>query len=58
MVAMYIERPTYKSTKPPVETRTFFQQLHWVHIVLLSTTPLIALYGFFTTALSLKTLAW
>ncbi|KAJ1764926.1 stearoyl-CoA 9-desaturase, partial [Coemansia sp. RSA 1824] len=58
MAAMYIERPTYKSTKPPVETRTLFQQLHWVHVILLSITPLIALYGIFTTALSLKTLAW
>ncbi|KAJ1943940.1 stearoyl-CoA 9-desaturase [Linderina pennispora] len=54
----YIERPTYKREKMPPETRPLFERLHWVHIILLSTTPLIALYGILTTPLMLKTLAW
>ncbi|KAI8317884.1 hypothetical protein GQ54DRAFT_245358, partial [Martensiomyces pterosporus] len=32
--------------------------IHWVHAVLLSTTPLIALYGILTTQLTPKTLIW
>ncbi|KAJ2699404.1 stearoyl-CoA 9-desaturase, partial [Coemansia spiralis] len=58
MATMFIERPTYHRVKPPVGTQSLLQQAHWVHIVLLSTTPLLALYGIFTTALSLKTFAW
>ncbi|KAJ2335580.1 stearoyl-CoA 9-desaturase, partial [Coemansia sp. RSA 2671] len=58
MSAMYIERPTYKREKMAPETRPLLERLHWVHVVLLSTTPLIALYGVLTTTLTMKTMLW
>ncbi|KAJ1804670.1 stearoyl-CoA 9-desaturase, partial [Coemansia sp. RSA 2599] len=58
MTSMYIERPTFKREKAPLDTRSLLEKIHWVHVILLSTTPLIALYGIFTTSLSLKTLIW
>ncbi|KAJ1847073.1 stearoyl-CoA 9-desaturase, partial [Coemansia sp. RSA 486] len=58
MTGMFIERPTFKREKLPPETRSLLQRIHWVHAILLSTTPLIALYGLFTTGLSPKTLIW
>jgi len=35
-----------------------YKRLNWTHVVLLTTTPLIALYGFFTTPIHTKTLIW
>ncbi|KAJ2752706.1 stearoyl-CoA 9-desaturase [Coemansia aciculifera] len=58
MSGMYIERPTYKREKSAPETRPLLERLHWVHVILLSTTPLIALYGVLTTTLSVKTMLW
>ncbi|KAJ2332623.1 stearoyl-CoA 9-desaturase, partial [Coemansia sp. RSA 2673] len=58
MSAMYIERPTYKREKSAPETRPLLERLHWVHVILLSTTPLIALYGILTTTLTVKTMLW
>ncbi|KAJ1946676.1 stearoyl-CoA 9-desaturase, partial [Linderina macrospora] len=57
MPASVIERPTYKHDKVPPETRPLLQRIHWVHVILLSSTPLLALYGAMTTALQTKTLA-
>ncbi|KAJ1863980.1 stearoyl-CoA 9-desaturase [Coemansia sp. RSA 2703] len=52
----HIERPTYKREKPAPETRPLLERLHWVHVILLSTTPLLALYGALTTAVQTKTM--
>ncbi|KAJ2298288.1 stearoyl-CoA 9-desaturase, partial [Coemansia sp. RSA 2706] len=56
MATTHIQRPTYKHSKPPIEDRPLLQRLHWVHIVLLATTPLIALYGMLTTTVRLETI--
>ncbi|KAJ2452915.1 stearoyl-CoA 9-desaturase [Coemansia sp. RSA 2336] len=56
MEIAHIQRPTYKQSKPPVESRPLLQRLHWVHIVLLSTTPIIALYGVATTKARAETI--
>ncbi|KAJ1985627.1 stearoyl-CoA 9-desaturase, partial [Coemansia umbellata] len=58
MTGMYIERPTYKRDKMPVDERPLLYRLHWVHVILLSVTPLLALYGILTTTLTYKTLIW
>ncbi|KAJ2252643.1 stearoyl-CoA 9-desaturase [Coemansia sp. RSA 454] len=57
MTIAHIQRPTYKQDKQPVEDRPLLQRLHWVHIVLLATTPLLALYGIATTNVRSETLA-
>ncbi|KAJ2134599.1 hypothetical protein IW136_004591, partial [Coemansia sp. RSA 678] len=56
MAIAHIQRPTYKQDKQPVEDRPLLQRLHWVHIVLLATTPLLALYGIATTNIRSETL--
>ncbi|KAJ2133148.1 stearoyl-CoA 9-desaturase [Coemansia sp. RSA 921] len=56
MTIAHIQRPTYKQDKQPVEERSLLQRLHWVHIVLLATTPLLALYGIATTNVRSETL--
>ncbi|ORX70054.1 hypothetical protein DL89DRAFT_267283 [Linderina pennispora] len=56
MLASAIERPTYKRGKVPPETRPLLQRIHWVHVTLLLSTPLLALYGAMTTDLQTKTL--
>ncbi|KAJ2481641.1 stearoyl-CoA 9-desaturase [Coemansia sp. RSA 2131] len=57
MAIAHIQRPTYKQDKQPVEDRPLLQRLHWVHIILLATTPLLALYGIATTNVRSETLA-
>jgi len=57
-MSVQIERPTYTKDKPVVEQRPLLKRLHWVHVVILSITPLLALYGFFTTPILPKTLAF
>ncbi|KAJ1870360.1 stearoyl-CoA 9-desaturase, partial [Coemansia sp. RSA 990] len=57
MEVAHIQRPTYKQSKPPVESRPLLQRLHWVHIVLLSTTPIVALYGVATTKARVETIS-
>ncbi|KAJ2498780.1 stearoyl-CoA 9-desaturase [Coemansia sp. RSA 1972] len=57
MAIAHIQRPTYKQDKQPVEDRPLLQRLHWVHIILLATTPLLALYGIATTSARPETLA-
>ncbi|KAJ1852360.1 stearoyl-CoA 9-desaturase [Coemansia sp. RSA 1822] len=57
MAIAHIQRPTYKQEKQPVEDRPLLQRLHWVHIILLATTPLLALYGIATTNVRSETLA-
>ncbi|KAJ2160297.1 stearoyl-CoA 9-desaturase [Coemansia sp. RSA 552] len=52
-----IQRPTYKQVKPPVEDRPLSKRIHWVHVILLATTPLLALYGIATTAARMETIA-
>ncbi|OMH79101.1 putative acyl-CoA desaturase [Zancudomyces culisetae] len=44
-----IERPSYKKPEYVVDDRPLFKKIHWVHVILLSTTPLISLYGIMTT---------
>ncbi|OMJ18995.1 Acyl-CoA desaturase [Smittium culicis] len=51
-----IDKPVYKKAVYPEETRPLKDRIHWVHVILLSTTPLIALYGAFTTKVNLYTL--
>ncbi|PVV04792.1 hypothetical protein BB560_000701 [Smittium megazygosporum] len=55
-MAEVIEKPTYKTPVRPVDERALVQKIHWFHVVLLSTTPLIALYGALTTEVQMKTL--
>ena len=38
--------------------RPLVKRLNWVHIALLGATPLLALYGLFTTPLNVKTLVF
>ncbi|KAK9703998.1 stearoyl-CoA 9-desaturase [Basidiobolus ranarum] len=42
----------------PWNKRPLYKRIHWVHTLLLTLTPLIAVYGFFTTPLLTKTLIW
>ncbi|OLY82485.1 Acyl-CoA desaturase [Smittium mucronatum] len=51
-----IEKPVFKKPEYPTETRPLVDRIHWVHVILLSVSPLIALYGFFTTKIQMKTL--
>lgn len=48
---------TLKTTPalPPVTYQTFFQNINWISTIALTATPAIAIYGAFTTSLSLKT---
>ncbi|PVU92947.1 hypothetical protein BB559_003507 [Furculomyces boomerangus] len=50
-----IERPTFKKPEYPSDPRPLWDKIHWVHVILLSTTPLIAIYGFMTTPVFFKT---
>ncbi|OLY81015.1 Acyl-CoA desaturase [Smittium mucronatum] len=51
-----VEKPVFKKPEYPVETRPLIDRIHWVHVILLSVSPLIALYGAFTTKVQMKTL--
>ncbi|KAJ1677866.1 stearoyl-CoA 9-desaturase, partial [Spiromyces aspiralis] len=55
MTFVTIERPTYPKQKVPVDTRSLVQRLHWVHIVILSLTPTLLLYGLLTTPILSRT---
>lgn len=43
---------------PPAQWKNFFSEIQWVSAIVLSTTPLLAIYGMFTTQLQWKTFAW
>lgn len=42
----------------PTTARNWHKHVNWVHVVLLLGTPLIAIYGAFTTKLYARTLVW
>ncbi|CAG8471029.1 5448_t:CDS:2 [Ambispora leptoticha] len=42
----------------PITLANWYKHVNWLHAVLLTSTPLIAIYGFFTTPLLLKTFIW
>ncbi|PWN88654.1 hypothetical protein FA10DRAFT_268818 [Acaromyces ingoldii] len=43
---------------PPVQMKNILGEIQWVSFTILTVTPLLALYGIFTTHLSMKTFAW
>ncbi|PVU85633.1 hypothetical protein BB561_006922 [Smittium simulii] len=51
-----IEKPIYKKPVYPTDQRPLLQRIHWIHVILLSVSPLLALYGAFTTKVVSKTL--
>ncbi|KAJ1919811.1 stearoyl-CoA 9-desaturase [Mycoemilia scoparia] len=55
MAAATIERPTYPKEKPYVETRPLLHRIHWVHVIILSLTPVLLFYGLLTTKIIPKT---
>ncbi|RIB22526.1 omega9 fatty acid desaturase [Gigaspora rosea] len=42
----------------PITWQNWYKHLNWLHTSILLSTPFIALYGFFTTEIQLKTLIW
>lgn len=51
---------TLKSQKPepPITLNNLFQNIQWVSFLVLTLTPALAIYGFFTVKLQWKTLLW
>lgn len=43
---------------PPVQMKNILSEIQWVSFIILTTTPLLGIYGMFTTPLLWKTLAW
>lgn len=43
---------------PPVEWKNVLNEIQWVSFIVLTSTPILAVYGVFTTHLTWKTLAW
>ncbi|MCO5599813.1 hypothetical protein L7F22_053920 [Adiantum nelumboides] len=43
---------------PPVEWKNILNEIQWVSFIVLTSTPLLAVYGLFTTHLTWKTFAW
>lgn len=43
---------------PPIKWKNILNELQWVSFIVLTTTPILAVYGLLTTPLSWKTLAW
>lgn len=41
--------------RPALTWRNFWTELHWVNITVLTITPLLGLYGLFSTKFTLKT---
>ncbi|CAG8759362.1 36976_t:CDS:2, partial [Racocetra persica] len=42
----------------PITWQNWYKHINWLHTSVLLSTPFIALYGFFTTDIQLKTLIW
>ncbi|KAG9307020.1 hypothetical protein G9A89_003071 [Geosiphon pyriformis] len=42
----------------PITFKNWYKHVNWLHAILLSSTPLIALYGIFSTPIQTKTLIW
>ncbi|CAG8672814.1 9349_t:CDS:1, partial [Dentiscutata erythropus] len=42
----------------PITWQNWYKHINWLHASILLSTPFIALYGFFTTEIQLKTLIW
>lgn len=43
---------------PPVQWKNVLGEIQWVSFIILTSTPLLGLYGLFTTPLQWKTFAW
>lgn len=43
---------------PPIQWKNILSEIQWVSFIVLTTTPLLAIYGMFTTQLQLKTFIW
>ncbi|CAO1613552.1 unnamed protein product [Jaminaea pallidilutea] len=43
---------------PPVEWKNILSEIQWVSFIVLTSTPILALFGMFTTPLQWKTFAW
>ncbi|ORX81221.1 hypothetical protein K493DRAFT_242094 [Basidiobolus meristosporus CBS 931.73] len=47
-----------ETSQVPWDKLPLHKRIHWVHTILLTATPLIALYGFLTTPIVSKTMVW
>ncbi|PWN53880.1 putative stearoyl-CoA desaturase [Violaceomyces palustris] len=55
----YVSRVLSKEKPlPPIEWKNILSEIQWVSFIILTTTPLLAVYGIFTTSFSLKTFIW
>ncbi len=43
---------------PPIQWKNILSEIQWVSAIVLSVTPLLAIYGLATTSLNAKTFAW
>lgn len=55
----YVEH-TLNTTKalPPITWRNAYSEINWLSLAILTVTPAVAIYGFCTTPLYLKTAIW
>jgi len=52
----YIKKPHIRDQ--PITLGNWYKHVNWLHAVLLTTTPILAIYGLFTTELWYKTAIW
>lgn len=43
---------------PPIQWKNLLSEIQWVSAIALTITPILAIYGMFTTQLQLKTFIW
>ncbi|EPQ31706.1 uncharacterized protein PFL1_01039 [Pseudozyma flocculosa PF-1] len=43
---------------PPIQAKNILNEIQWVSFIALTSTPILAIYGMFTTKLSAATFAW